>query len=122
MDNQRLVELIRSCLAEVLVNNRVDVIDLLNKNGFPTNSVINSTDLRAKTLNAFLTNESFKQDMVVLMALNCDVNSLVGEGDFLNFASQPDGGGMISRLNANQLFSTVSPQNSQGFIPQPLFV
>jgi hypothetical protein len=32
MDNQSLVELIRSCLAEVLVNNRVDVIDLLNKN------------------------------------------------------------------------------------------
>jgi len=115
MDNQQAVELIRNSFALVVLNDKTSLVDLLNQNGFPTSYSTPNSDLIATSLRALQLSNLFKKDFVLLMKKQQEKKGKLG------FAAQPDGGGMITRLSAKDLVTTVNPMNKQEFLDFPIF-
>ena len=116
MENQNLIEFVRKCFVDVMVNSRSAIVDVLNKNGFPTTNLVSDDELITKSLKGLQISNTLRDDIATLLAQSGEALKMPRK---LNFAEQPDGGGVIQRLNANDLISTITTQE---FLPAPIFV
>jgi hypothetical protein len=106
----------RDCFVEIVCKNRNVLIDVLNKNGFPLSYSVEDSELVNVSFDAIKGSQSFRDDLSLLMA-QCDAaKDIISEKK--GFAAQPDGGGMIDRLNATELKTTVK---KRGFLKHPIF-
>ena len=109
MSNQEMVDLFRQQLANLLVYKKTSVIDSLNQTGFPASVSIADNELISLTLKGLATNESFKNKVINLMGGSADVQG------FRNFAPQPEKGGMVVVIGADDLNADIST-GSQDFV------
>lgn len=104
----------RDCFVEIVCKNRNALIDALNLNGFPISYSASDKELVSRSFDAMKSSTSFRHDLSLLMA-KCDAaKDIVTKG----FAGQPDGGGVIDRLDATELKTTVK---KSGFLKHPIF-
>jgi hypothetical protein len=102
MENQQLVDNMRSLFAKVLAYDRIRLMDALNNNGFPTHPNADPDMLTEASLMAMQVSEGFRNDLTELMA------KYSTESNFKSFASYQ-----------NDLTETLSPQQVMGNMKKP---
>lgn len=103
MNPQLLLENYRIWLANTLTNDFKSVIDILNKNGFPTSYSAGNDKLIEQSLKGLQVSKTFGDDLNKLILKNnsSDIqNFLGGDGKKSNFAAQPE---VMTVLNAENM-------------------
>jgi len=93
VNKDKAVELFKYNFAMLMNKNKNAVVNILNKNGFPTSTKQDSYSVIANSLKAIQVSQQFQDDLVNLMTMK------------KNFADQSQG--LIKSLNANNLKSGV---------------
>jgi hypothetical protein len=117
MDNQELVNSIRKIFAKVVSQDRINLILILNKNGFPVSSSVSNDDLILESLKALQLSKNFENDLVSLMAKYQD--ELPNFSAKKSFASQDLN---VVTLGPQNLGSSVDYLPENLFLKAPLFV
>ena len=117
MDNQELVNSIRKIFAKVVSQDRINLILILNKNGFPTSSAISNDDLILDSLKALQLSKNFENDLVSLMTKY--EYMLPNLSEKKNFAAQDLN---VVTLGPQNLGSSVDYLPENLFLKAPLFV
>ena len=116
MNPQLLLENYRTWLANTLTNDVKSVIDILNKNGFPTSYSAGNDKLIEQSLKGLQVSKTFGDDLNKLILKNnsSDIqNFLGGDGKKSNFAAQPE---VMTVLNARNM--EIIPNNGQNPLSQ----
>lgn len=102
MSPQLLIENYRTWLANTLTNDVKSVIDILNKNGFPTSYSVGNDKLIEQSLKGLQVSKSFGDDLNKLILKNnsSEIKSFLGGSKKSNFAAQPE---VMTVLNANNM-------------------
>lgn len=114
MSSEEMVNMFRQQLANLLVYKRDNVVNSLNQTGFPASMNVSNNELISLTLKGLATNESFKNKVINLMGGG------TGLQGFKNFAPQPEKGGMVYVIGANDLDARITT-GSQDFVDFPVF-
>ena len=115
MNAQLLLENYRTWLATTLANDVKSVVDILNKNGFPTSYSVGNDKLIEQSLKGLQVSKSFGDDLNKLILKNnsASIQNFLGGSKKSNFAAQPE---VMTILNANNM--EVIPNNGQNPLSQ----
>ena len=110
MNPQLLIENYRTWLANTLTNDVKSVVDILNKNGFPTSYSVGNDKLIEQSLKGLQVSKSFGDDLNKLILKNnsSDIQNFAGGSKKSNFAAQPE---VMTILNDKNM--DVIPNNGQ---------
>ena len=92
MNPQLLLENYRTWLANTLTHDVKSVIDILNKNGFPTSYSAGNDKLIEQSLKGLQVSKTFGDDLNKLILKNnsADIQNFLGGSKKSNFAAQPE--------------------------------
>ncbi len=120
LSEEQVIDTIRKCFAEVLINQREQLINVLNKCGFPVSNMVSDDQLIIESLKALQTSNKFRDELSGLIS-KCENSQTLQQGNKKNFASQQMG--LIPSLNANNMkFQNFQPydwyknQNDTNFL------
>jgi hypothetical protein len=110
MNAQLLLENYRTWLATTLTNDAKSVIDILNKNGFPTSYSVGNDKLIEQSLKGLQVSKTFGDDLNQLILKNnsSSIQNFVGSSKKSNFAAQPE---VMTILNDKNM--EIIPNNGQ---------
>lgn len=100
LTEEQLIDVIRKCFADVLINQRPQLIFALNKCGFPVSNMVSESQLITESLKALQTSNKFRDELSSLIA-KCEHSQTLQQQNKKNFASQQMG--LIPSLNANNM-------------------
>lgn len=115
MNPQQLLENYRIWLANTLTNDFKSVIDILNKNGFPTSYSAGNDKLIEQSLKGLQVSKTFGDDLNKLILKNnsSEIQNFAGVGKKSNFAAQPE---VMTILNDKNM--EVFPNDGQNRLRQ----